>query len=206
MSTFRDFLSKATTDNSYEHPLLDFLQGKSPAEVTLRIHRPRSIIGFQSPKFYVSLGDELPREYAWDGELDDVLIDRGFRAADVQSEQVRFSMAIQRSMKPIGIRFGDGLYNSVLLIAIEAIELHQVPPVDAIFQELRRSRPWTVTRGYEDCQKAIETALRFRAGQLLSKLHYNENETQQVFAGAVASYLDERFSVSDSKRWLGGTA
>jgi len=45
----------------------------------------------------------------------------------------------------------------------------------------------------------IDGAIRGRARELNKRLDYSVPEAEQILAGAIAQYLDERFSVSNRK-------
>jgi len=54
-------------------------------------------------------------------------------------------------------------------------------------------------RTYFKCRGMIDGAIRGRARELNKRLDYSVPEAEQILAGAIAQYLDERFSVSNRK-------
>jgi hypothetical protein len=58
--------------------------------------------------------------------------------------------------------------------------------------------------GYTDCHAMVTNAISDQATQLVDWLKYNKDEAREILSGAMARYLDERFTVS-SRRRLGWT-
>ena len=198
MSGARDFVSQATTEPTFEHPVLADLKNIPNEQVRVSIHRPKDILGYRSAKMYLKVLNQPTQEYAWDGDLDDALISKGIKATSPKDETMRFAMALRRSFKSIEIRYGEGFFNAVLVNEIKNVGLADEPPVAEVFREVRELQPFMNGRGPADCAEAINGALKYRANEI-SKLGYNVDETAAVFAGAVAQYLDERFSITDGK-------
>jgi hypothetical protein len=204
MTTFDDIFGASPDASS--HPKLRFWkQRKAQAdvnEVRCEVRRPRDLIGYKPAKLYVHFfapgGSELLCDEAdWDDELNAGLIEMGVKAIDDENEAQRFSLGLRAALRPAERRYGDGFFNAVLVEWVRDSPFAEVELVREILPHVHANRPY---RGhgtsYEECRELVETAIRAGALELTEGLHYPRGEAERILAGAIAQYLDERFSVS----------
>ena len=132
----------------------------------------------------------------WDDSLNSGLIRLHVRAADLSQESMRFSMSFITAFRAAECVAGDGFFNSVLFDYINASDLGENEVITAL---LRVISVVPVDRGaakYARCRDMIDSAIRGRAMELKDDLGYSIDEAWEILVGALARYLDRRFSVS----------
>lgn len=194
-------------DATASHPLLRFLGSKmrNGHRAVFRLEVPARLVGYAKAKIYLRLleGDEEVDLKCddWDDDLNDGLIRLGIRAETAENEQERFALALRDSLKRPENRYGDGYFNSVLVDFIQQSDLHAHPAIAAVLEHLPHLSPH-VGQSYYDCREMIEHAIRTRGLELTKHLGYPVPDAVDILAGALARYLDERFSVTN-RRLLG---
>lgn len=138
--------------------------------------------------------DEAP----WEPELEAWLIDdQGARAVDVENEKLRFSLLLKPALRPILIRYGDGYFNAVLVDMLQRGPFRTHPEVVAALRQIHEYKPTGESRA--DCEERIDHELTKAAAKLM-KLYANDSKTaEDILGGAIADYLDERFSITNRK-------
>jgi hypothetical protein len=206
MSKLDSFFEKKS--ETFRHPLLSFLEKAHAEQATIEVVRPEDVLGFKAAKIYLHLivngKEQAPAEYAWDDELNSALVARGVRAVSTDNEKIRFGLGLRFSFKRAESRFGDGFFNSVLLIVINESGFAEHPEVADVLTDIHANRPHTGGNGYTDCQEMITKAISDRASELEHSLKYGREEAREILSGAMARYLDERFTVTNRRR-LGWT-
>jgi hypothetical protein len=89
------------------------------------------------------------------------------------------------------------------------VVVDQSPPakLDAV-RELRpyisTNRPYEGGHSAQDCSVMIQAAMQDRWIQLRRNLGYDKVGAERILAGALAYFLDERFSITDGRKlgWL----
>lgn len=134
-------------------------------------------------------------ETDWDYELDEWLVTVArANGVSLESEKRRFSLWLRGSLRATLRRFGDGFFNWVLL-DVARRESGGQGELGRVLAAIHRSG--TVSSdGRAACQEAIEAALS-EVGHAIAILHRDPDESGDVLAGALALYLDERFSVTN---------
>jgi hypothetical protein len=102
-------------------------------------------------------------------------------------------------MRPIATRFGDGYFNSVLVYL-----LRQGPFADhsALAETLGSIHEYPAAGGSKgDCEELIDHELGVAAQELMG-LYADRTVAEDILAGAITQYLDDRFHVTD-RRLLG---
>jgi hypothetical protein len=200
-----DFFRK--DDVAGNHPLLSFVATRLKAgdDAVFELYRPPEGLGYRKAKIYVHLirgGQEVDcKADDWDDDLNDGLVHLGVRADSPEGEKGRFALGLRASLRKPEKRFGDGYFNSVLIeFALES-DFSARPEVEEVLKHIPHASPYK-GRGYADCRAMIGHAIRGRALELANELKYSLPEAADVLSGALARYLDERFSVS-SRRLLG---
>ncbi|MEO5727812.1 MAG: hypothetical protein ABI134_04740 [Byssovorax sp.] len=154
--------------------------------------------------FYREDGEILKQDEAlWEPELEGWLIDEeNARASTHENEKVRFSLLLKPALRPILIRYGDGYFNSVLIAGLRNGPFREHSEVADMLRNIHENQPGGDSRF--DCQQLIDHEFA-RAAQLLLKLYASDRSTaEDILGGAIARYLDDRFSVTNS-RLLGFT-
>ena len=69
---------------------------------------------------------------------------------------------------------------------------------------LSTNRPYEGGHSAEDCSVMIQAVLQDRWLELHRQLSYSKTDAERILAGALADYLDERFSITDGRTlgWL----
>ena len=200
-----EFLDES--DKSFEHPLIAHIDS-AHAKVSLEVRRPKDILGFRPAMLYVRAVDNgaqgQPQEYQWDDDLNLALVLRNVRAVSKENEKLRFALVLRRQLQKPERRFGDGFFNSVLVKFVRESALVDFPEVSDVLKDVFTNEPHTGGNGLEDCVAAIRQVLKEVLHQLMDDLGYNRVDAEEVLAGALARYLDERFTVTDRRR-LGWT-
>ena len=206
MSKLDSFFEKKS--ETFRHPLLSFLDKAHAERVAIEVERPQDVLGFKAAKIYLHLvvdgREQPPAEYAWDDELNAALVGRGIKAVSVDNEKVRFGLGLRFGFKRSESRFGDGFFNSVLVIVVKEGGFAEHPDVADILKDVHTNKPHMSGNGYGDCYEMITKAISDRANELVDSLRYGKDEAREILSGAMARYLDERFTVTNRRR-LGWT-
>lgn len=188
----------------YQHPLLRFLDTAQSQNVRVEVVRPKDVLGYKPADIYIhwAVGgvDQPPQHYPWDGELNAELLRRGIPSLSADAEKVRFGLALRDAFKRPEVRFGDGFFNAVLVMVVGELGFQEYREVAEVLKHVTRSRPYMGGPGFSDCREMIVGIISGRAAELIDDLHYSEGDAKAVLAGAMAKYLDERFTVSDRIR------
>jgi hypothetical protein len=189
---------------AYQHPLLRFLDSTKPRDVRVEIDRPKDVLGYKPASIYLhwAVGgvDQPPQSYPWDYELNAELVQRGIPSVSADAEKVRFGLALRDAFKRPEARFGDGFFNAVLIMVVRELGFHEYPEVAQVLKHLTQSRPHMGGHGFDDCREMIIGMISDCATDLVTALHYPEPNAKIILAGAMARYLDERFTVTDRVR------
>ena len=187
-----------------QHPVVFYLDEFKPDHVEVEIVRPKDVLGFKAAKLYLRLqkdGQLLPpQEYAWDDELNAELIERGVRAVSPDNEKLRCALSLRYGLKRAESRYGDGFFNSVLLVVVKEANLPDFAEVAEVLRHVQTNPPHKDGYSYLFCHDMIEQIIRERATELVERLKYPRDQAEEILAGAVARYLDERFTVTDRVR------
>lgn len=173
--------------------------------VELEIRRNREGLTFLPTRMFVTFnradGDIIrgPDEAEWELELDDWLVKERVRAKDEDNEKLRFSLRLKAAMRPIAARFGDGYFNSVL---VHLLRRGPFANHSALAETLASIHEYEAAGGSRrDCEELIEHELGV-AAQALMGLYAERPLAEDILAGAITQYLDDRFHVTE-RRLLG---
>lgn len=196
----------------YQHPKLRYWLAErarhpEPAPVyRVEILRQKQGLGFGAARMYLHVLDpagtdlQPPDEMMWDPDLDEGLIQHGFRAVTPENEVTRFSLAIRRSLMKPERRYGEGYFNSVLHQWASTSPFAQ--RLAPILAEIHPGNAIAGTEAHADCRDQIQAVIAGRAKDLTERLDWERASATRILAEALGAYLDERFSVSD-RRALG---
>jgi hypothetical protein len=135
-------------------------------------------------------------ETEWDLELDSWLVAEHVKATNADNEQLRFSLRLKAAFRPIVIRFGDGLFNSVLISLLRGgpFANHQ-----ALAQVLGEIHEYEAAGGSKtDCEELIDYEIKVIARDLMC-LYADRAVAEELLAGAIAQYLDDRFHITEGR-------
>lgn len=190
----------------FAHPMLRFVANRREAgdEIRFELHRPRAALGFDPARIYLHLlrdGIETDcKQDGWDDDLNGGLIRMGVRAVSIQSEIQRFSLGLRAAFRPIERRYGEGFFNAVFVEFVRASDFRDIPAVADVLRSIPAMRPSKQSRSAANCLEMIQEAIRGRGLELSQHLKYDAaTDGWKILAGAVAAYLDERFSVTNRK-------
>lgn len=170
--------------------------------MNVEIRRERDALTYLPPRlflFFYDLEGKVIRmdEAPWEIELEEWLIDeRKIKAIDTDNEKLRFSLLLKPALRPILIQFGDGYFNAVLVEMLRAEKFHNHPEVANMLKGIYRSNPQAAS--YKDCQARIEYEFT-GLWKKLKALYDDDDYADDVLGGAIARYLDERFSITSSR-------
>lgn len=173
----------------------------------MQLYRPRDLLARGVPRifvnFYSDSDQEAPEkidEVAWELELDDWLIEHKFRSTSIENEQERWALHITQAFRPIINRYGDGYFNAVLINLIKNGPFAEHLKVKEMLKSIHENRPHVGSQA--DCNDMIDQQIH-RLAERIRKLYDEDLDiVEDVLGGALADYLDERYSVSD-RRALG---
>jgi hypothetical protein len=190
---------------SFRHPLLTFLSKVPGRHAEIEVVRPKDMLGFKAAKIGLHLTSEdgspqPPTEYAWDDDLNAALVAMGVKSISPDNEKTRFALGLRAGFKRAESRFGDGFFNAVLGLVVKEDGFADHPEVGGILQDVHTNAPHMGGNGYSDCREMITKAISDRAHELVGRLKYTQEQAQEILAGAMARYLDERFTVTDRRR------
>jgi hypothetical protein len=167
---------------------------------TCEIDRKREGFGFRRAKIYLHVdisGKTSTDQDDWDDELNQFLLQHKVRSISPKNEQIRYALTIKNLLKKAEIRFGDGYFNAVLLELVKSA-FREKQDVQEKVEEIAPSKP-SHEKAYEECATMIEGAIAACAKSLLNDLGYEQPEAENILAGAMGYYLDERFSLTNRK-------
>jgi len=212
MSGLNDYFGgEKTADMSY--PLIRLLDAQKSRPdffaAKVEIIRPRASLGFEpaqlSLQFYGS--ENAIYDYKtepWDAELNAALVEREIRAVDEANEIRRFGLALATAFKRPESRYGDGFFSSVLMLVVDESPFGESSPVRKMRQHISTGRPYQHGHSANDCGELIQGILQDRWIELTKQLHYEKSDAERILVGALAYYLDDRFSITDGEKlgWL----
>jgi hypothetical protein len=140
----------------------------------------------------------------WDAELNNALVNRGILAINESNEIQRFGLGLGAAFEHPENRYGDGFFNSVLMTVIDQSPFAKMDPVRELRPHISTNSPYQGGDSAHDCSMMIQAALQDRWLELREKLKYDQSNAERILAGALAYYLDERFSITDGRKlgWL----
>lgn len=174
--------------------------------VRVRVWREREAIGYGPPMLYVEFLDragEVVRhdEVLWKRDLDDWLVAEGHRAEPASAEALRFSFRMRARFEPLWQTWGDGYFNAVLLKVLRegpfAADARLRPVLAAV-----REDPPAASENLPVQMRDVESVL-YASGSELTRLGYTAEEADTIIVSALATYLDDRFHMTDRRRLFG---
>lgn len=178
---------------------------KNATRVDMELYRSRDGLVRGIPRIFVNFysdSEEYQDEVPWEIELDDWLIENGVHAVSTDNEKERWALHITNAFRPTINRYGEGYFNAVLVGLIKAGPFAEHPKVKEMLHDIHENRP--SEDSLRDCEEMIEERL-YNLAERVKRLYSDQLDVaEDVLAGALANYLDERYSISD-RRLLGWT-
>jgi hypothetical protein len=208
MTEFEAFIS-GTKGQSDDPPLVRLLRQKKAdpdfGDAKLEVRRSRTALGFDPALIYLHFFAEDGRELGyqqelWDDDLNDALLKEHVRATNEPNEITRFGLRLNVGFEKAEERFGDGFFSSVLTEYIKGSPFAREPAIQDMLGYTATNRPNTGGNGFDLCREMIATAFHRIWTELTEALGYDPDAAQRVVVGALAYYLDERFSVTNRRR------
>jgi hypothetical protein len=197
-----DFFQPAEVPNNF--PLLRVVAARKEAGYVplFELFRPREALGFRKARIVVHFqknGQEAEeKDDDWDDNLNAGLIQLGVRSRTPDEEKDRFALGLRAALKTPEKRYGDGYFSAVLVRYVLQTDFRNHREVAPVLEHVNQTPP-NESRSYEDCFKMIDAAVKGRAVELTHNLQYDMPLAWDILAGAMARYLDERFSVRNRR-------
>jgi hypothetical protein len=194
---------RVTEGRWFDHPRLRHWQElieKRHARLRLEVSRQRRLLETSPAVLYVTieLSDQRVLEHEdWSDQLNRGLIKLKVRAVSLENESLRFGLAFHGAFEPAEDRFGEGFFNSVLVDELRRGSLAR--SLSETLDAIHTSPPHRDGRSYGPCRDLIVGAIQGRAVELTKELDYPQERAAKILSSALASYLDDRFSISDRK-------
>ncbi len=149
--------------------------------------------------FYGKDGEVVKDDEAlWEPELEEWLIgEEKARAQSTENEQIRFSLLLKPALRPILVRYGDGYFNSVLIADLREGPFRNHSAVADMLRSIHENQPGGDYR--LECQQLIDHEFARIAQEVLGLYAGDRALAEDILAGAIARYLDDRFSVTNSR-------
>ena len=186
--------------------LLDAQQGREEFhEARVEIIRPCAALGFEPARLSLQFFDKQAKMYdyktePWDAELNEALIEHEIRAVNADNEIQRFGLGLGASFEHAENRYGDGFFSAVLMQVVQQSPFATMEPVRELTRYIKTNKPHNGGHSADDCTMMIQAVLQDRWLELRKKLNYEKSEAERILGGALAYYLDERFSITDGRK------
>lgn len=205
MATFEQLAAKP---DQFDHPKLrswlSFQRSATTKRSYVEFRRQRDGLVYKPARLYFVAeradGTEFSDREPWDEQLNDALIQHGFKARNEQNEAERFGYMLEGKFQPLIIHFNDGFFNSVLLRYLRTYGYAAEPAIAAKLAHIHDGKPQLASASTTDCEQRIDGVLAGCIRQL-TYLGYGA-ATQGLLAVAMAYYLDDRFTIT-SREALG---
>jgi len=133
----------------------------------------------------------------WSTALHEWLVREKIRAEAPDNEAERFGFALNERFAPTELRFGDGFFSAVLVHYLREQGFGDAAAskeaLDAIYEPHAAKGEHATT-----CAEMIEEVL-VGVAEDLKRLEYGGEIREAILAASIASYLDERFNITNSK-------
>jgi len=191
------------------HPLIRLLETnqKKPefGGAKVEILRPRAALGFEPARLSLQFFNQQGEIYdyktePWDTELNSSLLDRKILAINESNESQRFGLGLGAAFESAESRYSDGFFSAVLMLFVDQSPFAAMEPVQELRPYISTNKPYEGGHSAEDCSVMIQAALQDRWLELRRKLDYSQQDAEGILAGALAYYLDERFSITDGRK------
>jgi hypothetical protein len=189
------------------HPKVRFWRDrqKNGARLVCELIRERNALSFGPAMLYISFLDEhgkdmqSPDEVPWDSRLNDELLRLKVRAVTPENESKRFGLVLRDRLAEPEEQFGDGYFNAVLIQYIRESPFAQEPPIQEKLPFIHAYQASSDGNSFKACWEEID-AIIVQCARDLTALDYKQQQAVPILSGALAEYLDERFSITSRQR------
>ena len=145
--------------------------------------------------------DRVKEVELWNTRLNQWIMEQGpsGRTVTTENEGERFGFLLRERFAPIEQRYGDGFFNSVLLRDLrDDPELASRPPVHEALACVSAPKPRR-SSAERDCSRMLQEVLGTCGTELVELLEYKKDKAEAILCDAIAYFLDERFSITNSR-------
>lgn len=188
-------------------PLVRYCKTRIEAgdRIQVELYRPYTAAGMSRTVLVIHRWEkekeQEPRQVEWDDGVNAGLVRLGITAIDLQQEAERFALALRAALRKVERRYGDGYMNAVLVDLLDESDMCKADEIAEVRKFVHVNSPER-SRSYHACREAVANEIGGRAVELRDNLKYQPENIKTVMTKALATYLDERFSVS-SRRSFG---
>ncbi len=201
MANLDELFSKS---NEYDHPQLrSWVSFRNSAETTryyVEFRRIREGLVYKPARLYFVAerkdGTTFSNSEPWDDDFNNALVAQGFKARDPENESERFGYMLEARMQPLVNQFNDGFFNAVLVQHLDRNGYSALKPISEKLAKIHVNKP-ADGEPASDCSARIDSVLA-RCAEELVHLSYTPKDGKSVLAAAIAYYLDDRFSITNS--------
>ena len=202
MANLDDLFAKP---KQYDHPKLrSWLSYKKNSDTIgcfIEFRRERQGLSYKPARLYFEAerkdGTIFSDREPWDEDLNNALLDRGFKARDAANESERFGYTLVARMQPLVNKFNDGFFNAVLVQYLKREGYSKIGAIQLKLAKISVNQP-APGETADDCAERIDAILARCANQI-NELGYDIQEGKRILADAIAYYLDDRFSITSSE-------
>lgn len=190
-------LERFFTNHEVEHPRLRRWRALAGDEKpTVEIQRAFDGLSYGPAVMRIRFAGPSPDETEpWNPELDLEMIKLGWTSPTVEAEAQRLALHLRRALGGAERKYGDGYLNSVLVAYFRSSELGDDPRIADLLRHIHVNQAGN-GEAVRECREVIEAAIRTMARFATANLNYSRDHAEKILTGAVAQYLDERFSIS----------
>jgi hypothetical protein len=187
-------------------PLVQYCKSRKEAgdRIEVELYRPDTAGGLSRTELVIHRWEgekeQEPLQVEWDDGVNAGLVELGIRAINLQQEGERFALGIRAALRKVERRYGDGYLNAVLVDLLDESDLCKNGEIADVRKYVHTNSP-EHSPGYQACRELIANEIGGRAVELRDKLKYKPEEIKAVMTKALATYLDERFSVSGRRHF-----
>ena len=200
-----DFLKPVEVPGNY--PLLRFVAARKNEGLVpvFELFRAKEALGFRKAKIVIHfLKDGREADYRdddWDDNLNSGLVQLGVRSQTPEEEKDRFALGLRAALRTPEKRYGDGYFSAVLVQYVLRTDFRGQGEMAEVLEHVHQEKP-DDSNTFRDCLRMVDAAVKGRAVELFQNLGYDKPTTWDILAGAMARYVDGRFSVTN-RRVLG---
>jgi len=207
-ATLTQVLSSKPTELTSANPVLREWEALSwendRREPRLRVERVENAFGPAEVTLVLTYTDRdgtaQEESHEWEYELNQWLVDKSVCAVDESNEKLRFAHSLRTPLQAPMTKVGDGFFNSVLVELVADAGQPNHPELADVLRHIRVPKPAQDGKGYLACRQWILITTERMMYDLQNHLKYTPERAASILVGALAIYLDHRFSVSHRRR------
>jgi hypothetical protein len=162
--------------------------------------RERKGLSFAMPHVFVEFrknSTPAERNYAWHPEIESWLISHHGKAINDENEIERMGYYLRFLFEDVPCQFGEGFINSILAERLgEYCKGSEI--VAEKLSRVTKNLPFKNSVHYKIATEFLDDCL-VKVIEALAKLDYSKPDVTNILEGAIAYFLDERFSITNRK-------